>query len=350
MIGLTALAAGGGAVALISAPPASAATVSPPTLAVSFTPGEIGVTDSTGIAYTITNPNSSGSLANVSFTDTLPNVATIDDPTGLASSGCGSPTIGAGADNGVDGATGITVKAGTPCVITLSVVGDSIGTSADTLGALSYTTTGGAVLTAPSANETAATLTVLAAPTATIAAPRNGAKYAYGEKVTATFACTAPDDASGPTLSACLATDDLGNTITSGADLDTTVPGVHTLDVEAQDTDTDTADAQVSYTVLPNNRDALRSATVAANGGVRLTLAVPGAGTIGVTETHGDITVASKRLTVLRPLTALSVPLVPSPAARKLLKAGQRVRVILSVTYTPKGGTAHKLTRVLSLG
>ncbi len=351
LVGLTSIAAASGAVALaVSAPVADAATVSAPTLAVSFTPNEIGVTDSTGLAYTITNPNSSGTLYNVAFTDTLPSVATIDDPTGLASSGCGSPSIGAGANNGVDGATGITVKAGTPCVITLSVVGDTTGVAADTLGSLSYSTkVPGATLTAPSANETAATLTVLASPTVTITTPKNGAKYTYGEKVKATYSCTAPDDANGSTLSACLGTDDLGNSITSGGYLDTTVPGVHTLDVEAQDTDTDVADATVNYTVLPDNIDAFKTVTTFKNGGVKLALKVPGAGTLKITETHGKTTFAAKTEKVATAYKAFGVALSPTSAGKKLLTAGKKVKVILAVTYTPKGGEAHKITKVLTI-
>jgi hypothetical protein len=216
-------------------------------------------------------------------------------------------------------------------------------------------------VTAPSSNETTAALTVLASPTATITAPKNGAKYAYGQKVKATFACTAPTDANGSTLSGCLATDDLGNTITLGGDIDTTDPGVHTITVEAQDTDTDTANATVTYTVLPDNLDTIKSVVAAKNGGVKLGLSVPGPGTVKVTETHGATSFATKTVTTARANTALSVPLTPTAAGKKLLTVttvkhgkkvttARKVKVILSVTYTPKGGTAHKLTRVLSLG
>ena len=361
--GLAALAAASGAIALAAGTPvAAAATVSAPTLAVSYTNAEIGVTDSTGIVYTITNPNSSGTLYNVSYTDTLPSFATIDDPTGLTSSGCGTPNIGAGANNGVDGATTINVKAGTPCVIQFSIVGDVTGSGADTLGPLTYQTSAtGVALTAPSSNETTGSLTVLAAPTATITAPKNGATYTYGQKVKVSYACTAPSDANGSTLSACTASDDEGNELAPGADIDTTDPGVRSIDVEAQDTDTDTADATVRYTVLPDNLDTLKSVTAAENGGVKLTLAVPGAGTVKVTETHGTTTFASRTVKVASLHKALSVPLTPTAAGRRLLTVEKqvnhttvrvpvKVKVILAVTYTPTGGRAHTLARVLTLG
>jgi hypothetical protein len=370
VIGLTTIAAATGVAALAATTAAAdAATVAAPTLAVVFTPPEIGVTDSTGIAYTITNPNPSGTLDNIAFVDTLPAFATIDNPVGLASSGCGSvDSIGAGPGNGGVGATGIQVKAGTPCVITLSVVGNSVGTAADTLSPLTYTTSLTAPQsTAPATNEAPATLTVIAAPTASITGPKNNAKYAYGAKVKATYACTFPTDAAGSTESGCLASDDLGNDVSSGGYIDTKDPGVHTLQVTALDNDSDSANASVTYTVLPNNIESFKSVTVAKNGGVKLGVTVPGPGTVKVTETHGSTLFATKTVSlaesasVTQTAKTLSVPLTPTAAGKRLLtvtkvkggkkvKVATKVKVILAVTYTPKGGTAHKITKVLTLG
>ncbi len=354
LVGLTTIAAVSGATALAASAPVAAAataTVSAPTLAVSFTPAEIGVTESSGITYTITNPNASGTLYNIAFVDTLPTFTSIDNPTGLTSSGCGSvDSIGAGAGNGGVGTTGITVKAGTPCTISVSVVGNGIGAGADTLGPLTYSTSAtGAPKTAPTTSETPATLTVLAPPTVSITGPKNKARYTYGEKVKATYTCTAPDDANGTTLSACLGSDDLGNPVNSGGDIQTTVPGVHSLDVQALDNDGDSADAEVTYTVLPDNIIAIKTAKTAKHGGVKLALKVPGAGTLKFTETHGRTTVASKTETVTGAHAALSVSLSPTAAGKKLLKADKKVKVTLAITYTPKGGEAHKITKSVTL-
>jgi hypothetical protein len=355
LVGLATIAAAGGALVLASGGPASAdTTVNAPTIAVAWTPSEIGVTDSSGIAYTISNPNSSATLYNVAFTDTLPSFAALDNPTGqTVSSGCGSsPTVGASPGDGADGATGITIKAGAVCTISLSVVGNTVGDGSDTLSPLSYSTSAtGATLTAPSANVTTASLDVIAAPTVAVTTPRNHATYTYGERVAAVFTCSAPTDANRSTLTpgSCIATDDLGNVYASGQDLDTKVPGVHTLDVEAGDNDGDSTDTTITYTVLPDNIVTLLDHRAAEHGVLKLKLAAPGAGTLKLTETRGGTTVATRTTKLGRASTALSLGLAPTAAGRKLLTRHARLRVILTVAFTPKGGRLHAFTKVVTL-
>ncbi len=353
-IALAAVLACGGAAVLASGGSAVAATaVSAPTITVTFYPEEIGVGDSSGITYTITDPNSSGSLYNIGFTDTLPSFVSIDNPTGLTDSGCGSnATFGAGSGNGADGASGITVKAGTPCTISLSVVGNSPGNATDTLSGFTYSTSAtGAALTAPATSESTASLDVIALPTATITRPAANATYAYGQKVKAAYSCSAPTYAYGSSLADCLGTDDLYNTINPGQDLDTTVPGKHYLQVQAINTLGDTVDAQVNYTVLPDNLVPLAAAKPGAGGALKLTLKVPGAGTLKLVERHGATTVASRTVKLSAAHKSLLAELGLNRAGRKLFNADRHtLKVTLEVSFVPKGGKAHSYTKVEKLG
>jgi hypothetical protein len=183
-------------------------------------------------------------------------------------------------------------------------------------------------------------------PTVSISTPVQNAKYTYGEKVKANYTCTAPV---GAALSACLGSDDLGDTVNSGDDIDTTHPGVHTLDVQALDTDGSAADAEVTYTVAPDNRVAITTAKTAKNGLVKLTLTVPGAGTLKLSETHGATTFAAKTERLGRAYVVLPVTLLPTPAGKRLLKAGRPIRITLALTFTPRGGSRHTFTRVLTV-
>jgi hypothetical protein len=85
--------------------------------------------------------------------------------------------------------------------------------------------------------------TVVAAPTATITSPANGATYAVGQAVPEEFNCT--EGAYGPGLSSCL--DQNGNP--TGTALETLVPGTHTLTVIAISSDGQSGTASVEYTV-----------------------------------------------------------------------------------------------------
>ncbi len=352
LIGMAAIAAAGGAFALAEGSQALAATATKaPTLAVSFTPSEIGVTQDSGIAYTITNPNSSGSLSDVGFTDTLPSFTTVDDPENLSVSGCGSAdAIYTGPAYATVQAADLTVKAGTPCVITVSVIANTPGSGSDTPGPLTYVTaTYNQTSTAPAANETAGSLLALAAPTATITTPTKGAVYTYGEKVKTAFTCAAASDANGSTLAGCSGSDDLGNFYTSGQYLDTTDPGHHTLDVTSSDDTGNSTDVTVSYTVLANNVVGVTKAS-AVKQSAKFTLKVPGAGTLSVIETHGKTKLSSKRLTLTRAYTALGLSLSPTTSAgKRLVRSEHRTKVTLTFIYTPKGGKPRVLTRTVTL-
>jgi hypothetical protein len=85
--------------------------------------------------------------------------------------------------------------------------------------------------------------TVAEAPTATITSPANGATYTLGQAVPEEFICA--EGTGGPGLSSCL--DQSGNP--TGTNLETLVPGPHTLTVTAISADGQTATTDAAYTV-----------------------------------------------------------------------------------------------------
>jgi virginiamycin B lyase len=82
------------------------------------------------------------------------------------------------------------------------------------------------------------------APSASITAPVSGATFTVGQVVDSTFTCS--EGEAGPGISSCL--DQNGNG--SGAAIDTTTPGLHSLTVTATSADGQTATASSTYTVL----------------------------------------------------------------------------------------------------
>jgi hypothetical protein len=87
-------------------------------------------------------------------------------------------------------------------------------------------------------------------PTASIAAPANGATYTQGQAVTSSFSCT--EATGGPGLTSCL--DQNGNP--SGAAIDTSTPGQHTFTVTATSSDGLAGQSSVTYTVTAVCQDA----------------------------------------------------------------------------------------------
>lgn len=328
------------ATAAIAAQSAGADTTTgqPPTIATQYTPNQIGVSQTTGVTYTITDPNSSGSLAQISFVDTLPQLSTVDDPSSASNSGCGTG-IAVTANPGAStvSVSGITVKAGTPCTVSVALIGNTAGTASDSYSNALYATGAAGSATpgpVPASSETPAALQVIGAPTISVTVPKNNAVYSFGQVVKASYRCTA---ASGDQQSelTCSAVDDLGNSINSGQALDTSVPGQHQLLVEAISGVTgDTTNATVDYTVRPDNEFTVSHVKPQPSGAVSFQLGLPGAGKIVVKELAGGKTVHSKNLTVGRKRTLGVTLAAPSAAAT----------VELKVTYTPKGGTARTVT------
>ena len=87
------------------------------------------------------------------------------------------------------------------------------------------------------------TLTVQAPPSVSIAAPANGATYVQGRAIDSSFTCS--DGAGGPGIASCADQNSRG----SGAAIDTSRTGQHTLTVTATSRDGLTGRATVTYTV-----------------------------------------------------------------------------------------------------
>jgi len=90
----------------------------------------------------------------------------------------------------------------------------------------------------------------------------------------------------------------------------------------------------------------------ASSGNVLLTLQVPGAGAISVKATakvgKKTITFATGKATRSAGGTA-KLTLKPTSAAKKALKKAKRLKVSLTITFTPTGGTAKTSTSSLSV-
>jgi hypothetical protein len=339
--------------AAIAAQGASAATISPPTISTQYTPNQIGTGQTTGITYTITDPNASGSLYQVSFADTLPSTSAVDNPPAVTNSGCGS-AVSVNATPGATSvsASAITVKAGTPCTISVAVIGNAAGTASDSYSSFLYTSSSATYAIpgpAPTSGETPASLQVIGAPTITISSPVNNAVFRYGQKVKASFACTAGAGDQQSQLT-CIAFDDIGNSLNSGQDLDTKVAGTHQLDVQAISGLTgDTTDATVNYTVLPDNAFKITKTKANAKGALAVTLALPGPGSVAAAETSGKIKVSFVAAKVRRE-GKLTLTLTPSKAAKAALaKHDGKLNVKLTVVYAPKGGHASKATKAVTI-
>jgi hypothetical protein len=315
----------------------TALAASPPTITSAFTPSLIGLSDSsaTALAYTITNPNPSGTLSAVSFTDTLPAGLAIDDPNGENGT-CGSAgTITAAPASQTISLSGGSVKAGTPCTFSVSVTAAQTGTFQEATSVVSSS----AGASSPGA---AATLTVIPPPTVTVSHVKQNARYTFGEVVKPTYSCTQPDDAAG--LTDCSAEDDLGNSIASGGALKTKIPGSHSLTVSATSDDGAVTTDEIDYTILPNNQFVIAKVKPKHHGALQFQLALPGAGKVKVVELAGRKTVGqfAGRVASQR---KLNVTVKPTSAGSALLKSTPSLKVTLQVTYTPKGGVKHSVTR-----
>ncbi|MGO9959691.1 MAG: hypothetical protein ACLP50_27565 [Solirubrobacteraceae bacterium] len=320
--------------ATLASPAGATAAALPPTITSAFTPPVIGVGGTSAVSVTITNPNASAALSSVAFTDTLPAGLTVDNPPG-ESGACGaSSVVTAAPGSQTISLSGGSLKAATACTVSVAVTAGQPEVFTNDTGPVSSSAG------ASSAGDTE-TLTVLAAPTVSVTLPTNNAKYKYGQVVRANYSCTQPGDAPG--LQDCSAQDDLGNDINSGQPLDTKVPGSHSLSVAATSVDGLVTTDTINYTVLPDNTFTITKITPKTGGALGFELALPGAGKVAVRElAAGKVTVGELTLTVAAK-RELKVTVVPTPAGTALLSGGTPVKVVLQVSYTPKGGVKRTL-------
>jgi hypothetical protein len=127
---------------------------------------------------------------------------------------------------------------------------DSNGASPPT-GSLNTATTGAHTYSVKATSQDGETgtasiaYTVLAPPTASIAAPTSGGTYTQSQQVATTFSCT--DSAGAPGIASCV---DSNHVTAPSGTLDTSTLGAHTYAVTATSRDGATGAASISYTVV----------------------------------------------------------------------------------------------------
>jgi hypothetical protein len=330
-LGVTALASVA-PVALVGtlAASAQAATVEPPVVTSSFAPNLIGAGETSALGITITNPNASATLSSIAFSDTLPADVVIDNPNGENST-CGSGgVVTATSGTQTFSLSGGSLRGNTSCTVSVAVTASVPEVVENNTGPVSSS--------APSsASGDTEYLTALAPPTATITAPKNNAKYNYGQKVRAKYSCGQANYVIG--LLDCSAVDDLGNSIADGQLIDTTVPGAHQLTLLATSiTGLGTSDT-VNYTVRPSNSFKVEKIKPGSGGSLGFQLVLPGAGKVQISELDGRQKVGTEALRIGREQTKrITVEL--NATGRALLAKGV-FKAGLIVVYTPTGGLAR---------
>lgn len=303
---------------------ASVNVLQPPAISAAFGTTLLGVHGTTPLTFTLTNPNQSFALTGVAFTDTLPaGLVLAGQP--AAADGCGG-TLTAAAGTDSLGLGGGQIGPGATCTVSATVAALAAGTLTDTSTQI-LSTEGGI------GNTAAAALTVIGAPTVTMASPGRGRVYAYGQKVRAAFSCT--DDPAGPGIRACT------GSLPSGSLINTRQVGSHRFTVTATSFDGGTASHTVLYSVAPDNRVKLRRARGRANGSISFGVTVPGRGTLRVVETAPGHVVFARHRFSLRHAGLVRATIEPSPRSRAMLARRHSLRLTVRVTYTPRGGTAR---------
>jgi uncharacterized repeat protein (TIGR01451 family) len=103
---------------------------SAPTISMTFAPASVGLNQSTSLTFTLTNPNGAMMLSGVAFTDEFPGGLVIASPNGLVSTCGGSSSAPAGGTG--YSLSGATLAPGASCVVTLNVVGTTLGAKVNT--------------------------------------------------------------------------------------------------------------------------------------------------------------------------------------------------------------------------
>jgi outer membrane protein OmpA-like peptidoglycan-associated protein len=188
--------------------------------------------------------------------------------------------------------------------------------------------------------------TVAGAPTVTLTAPANGARYAYGRKVTVLFRCA--DGVSGPGL---VSGTGCRGTFASGSALDTRAVGSHTFTVTATSRDGQRTTDHVTYTVgtapMPAGRLRLAAHTQLASTRAAIPVSCRlSSGTLArcsVTLVHGRTIIATGTATHTGGAATLTVKAHLTHPGATLLTHGQST-ITASGTLTPTTGgtiTAH---------
>jgi uncharacterized repeat protein (TIGR01451 family) len=319
---------------------------SAPTISKQFGAALIGVGGSTTLSFTLGNPNSDFALTGVGFADSLPSGLVVSALSGATSS-CGGTLSASGSSITLSGAA---IPAAGACTATVNVTGTTPGRKDNTSGAVTSTEGG-------NGNAASASIVVAAPPSVTITTPRDGARYAKGTSVKASYACQ--EGASGTGLRSCT------GTVASGAAISTKTVGSKTFTVTATSTDGLTTTRTITYRVVEaSSKFSISNLKAGADGTVTFDAKLPGAGKLSVLETAPKS--AAARATALRPgrgmftfgsksvsatkAGTLKVKVDPTRAGKKLAKDRRDAfRVNVYVTYRPTGGGARTISRKVTI-
>ena len=256
-------------------------------------PGGSGITSGGGGGGTATGPGAGGidssgfgenGLSGSGFTSTGPGAGGGGDTGPCEGGGGGAGYYGGGGGASGPGDCGGGGGGGGSDLCASAANGASVSGCAITAGEGTQTVAGAAAGDA----QVALTYTLAQAPAVSIAAPTNGAVYTQGQAVDSSFSCT--DGTGGSGIATCVDQNDHP----SGAAIDTSTTGAHTLKVTATSKDGLTASTTVTYTVAPATSVAARphvsaslvSKSFKAKAGTTIKLTLSAAATVKVTITH----------------------------------------------------------------
>jgi hypothetical protein len=351
--------------------PATALAVTPPlTIAVTGSGYSTGTGssavyfDNVGVTYGITYTLKDNSTANtattgttftgVGFTDALPAGVTLDDEVGETAKNCGvpfTPSNQPGASTVTE--SGLTIVNGSTCTITLEFVPATAEVAApDAISGATYTYTpsgGSAITYTQTANPTDFGITLLALtvaplPTLSVSGVTNNASYTYGQAVDLDFSATAATDDAIP-AGDVYATDDQGNTLASGAAINTQVPGSHQVDVWVTTQDGYLGSQTYTYTVAS---PALKSVKAAKSGNVSFNVEylAPGSVLAEVLDGKTVIGKVTKKVTVG---TETAITVKPTAAGKKLLAKLTTIKKIKVKGKIVKKKTTKSIKATLSV-
>jgi hypothetical protein len=297
-----------------------------------------------GITYTLKSNVTGATLTGVGFTDALPAGVLLDDEVGETAKNCGSsftPGQELSPATNTPGSTtvtesNLTVVNGTSCTITLEFVANSIEAGAgDAITPTAYVSSVGG--NEPSSNVTITpqfALTVAGLPSVSVSGLTNNAIYGYGQSVALGFGATA---AVSDSILTNYATDDQGNTLTSGQTINTDVPGGHQVQVWVQTVDGYLGSQTYSYTV---NSPKLTSVKTTKTGDVEFGVEylAPGSVLAEVVDGKTVIGKVTKKVSVGKN-TAVTV--APTAAGKKFL-AKLTTKKKVKVKVKRKGKTITK--------
>ena len=324
----------GGAAVIAIAMPAAALAAGPPSITSTFTPNSIGVAGTSALSFTITNPNPSGSLTSVGFTDTLPAGVVVDDPNGQSGT-CGSTgTLTATPGGSTITLSGGKLAAGASCTVSAAVTSNTAEVVQNATGPVSSS--------AGTGNSDTETLTVIAPPSVALTSPVDGSTFNFGQRVIARYSCA--EAANGPGIVDCSGSIDAGDAIVaSGSPIDTSTPGPHTFTASATSDDGQVVTGTVNYTVRPSNKFVVSRLKAHAGGSLSLQIALPGPGTVQLSEHKGRVVLARKTIKAHQSETA-KVTLSLDTKGAQLLKGGSAVVLRLLVAFKPTGGLVRDVT------